>query len=160
MMVTRLLIDGRDALQSALKKLAEKQRQLIVKKQRGGYGGSWKISKMNLFPHKQLPCQLNMFSIKSCHFQTPSQTRCCPELPNPPTRKTTSYVIMTIFDAEGKAWGREGSNGLKSFPGSLELSFIITSCGIANLTVCRMGDARWMPCDYGEQMVLYKVDAS
>ncbi|MBA0808575.1 hypothetical protein Gohar_024303, partial [Gossypium harknessii] len=38
MMVTRLLIDGRDALQSALKKLAEKQRQLIVKKQRGGYG--------------------------------------------------------------------------------------------------------------------------
>ncbi|TYI28933.1 hypothetical protein ES332_A05G279600v1 [Gossypium tomentosum] len=30
-MVTRLLINGRDASQSALKKLAEKQRQLIVK---------------------------------------------------------------------------------------------------------------------------------
>ncbi|KAK8677658.1 hypothetical protein V6N13_143183 [Hibiscus sabdariffa] len=30
---------------------------------------------------------------------------------------------------------------------------------IANLTVCHTGDSRWMPCDYGEQMVLYKVDA-
>ncbi|KAK8580046.1 hypothetical protein V6N12_070334 [Hibiscus sabdariffa] len=29
----------------------------------------------------------------------------------------------------------------------------------SSLHVCHTGDSRWMPCDYGEQMVLYKVDA-
>ncbi|KAK9047148.1 hypothetical protein V6N11_053003 [Hibiscus sabdariffa] len=40
-------------------------------------------------------------------------------------------------------------------PSSLHATF---RCN-ANLTVCHTGDSRWMPCDYGEQMVLYKVDA-
>ncbi|XVE69673.1 hypothetical protein DITRI_Ditri10aG0009800 [Diplodiscus trichospermus] len=36
--VTRLLIGGRDAVQSALEKLAEKQRQQIEKERAGGHG--------------------------------------------------------------------------------------------------------------------------
>ena len=36
--VTRLLIGGRDAVQSTLEKLAEKQRQQIEKERGGGYG--------------------------------------------------------------------------------------------------------------------------